>query len=121
MVNLTIDGQPHTRWKSPKPLLPVNLNRMSAVIRMPRKTRGAVSRTSFHDSQDRKRMRPRVFPLLAPLAKPRLNEDGQYETKARGLAILNSPQLNKGTAFTALERKTLGLTGLLPPEISTLA
>jgi malate dehydrogenase (oxaloacetate-decarboxylating) len=43
------------------------------------------------------------------------------ETKARGLAVLNSPLLNKGTAFTAEERKALGLTGLLPPDISTLA
>jgi malate dehydrogenase (oxaloacetate-decarboxylating) len=66
-------------------------------------------------------MRHRVFPILAPLAKPRLNHDGHYETTARGLAILNSPQLNKGTAFTDLERRTLGLTGLLPPEISSLA
>ena len=45
---------------------------------------------------------------------------GAISTKARGLAVLNSPTLNKGTAFTAEERKALGLTGLLPPEISTL-
>ena len=42
------------------------------------------------------------------------------QTRARGLDVLNSPMLNKGTAFTALERKELGLTGLLPPEITTL-
>lgn len=66
-------------------------------------------------------MRQRVIPILAPLARHRQNEDGCYETKSRGLAVLNSPLLNKGTAFTAEERKTLGLTGLLPPDISTLA
>ncbi len=44
----------------------------------------------------------------------------RYETKARGLDVLNSPTLNKGTAFTARERSTLALTGLLPPDISTL-
>src|SRR5579885_89300 len=64
----------------------------------------------------------RLIPLLAPRlqSSPR-NGDGCDETKARGLAVLNSPLLNKGTAFTAEERKTLGLTGLLPAEISTLA
>ena len=66
-------------------------------------------------------MRQRVIPLLAPMAKHRQDVDGCYETKARGLAILNSPVLNKGTAFSAAERKSLGLTGLLPPDISTLA
>jgi malate dehydrogenase (oxaloacetate-decarboxylating) len=50
----------------------------------------------------------------------RQDGDGSYDTKARGLAVLNSPLLNKGTAFTAEERKALGLTGLLPPDISTL-
>jgi malate dehydrogenase (oxaloacetate-decarboxylating) len=54
------------------------------------------------------------------MTKPRQSADGCYETKARGLAVLNSPLLNKGTAFTAEERKELGLTGLLPPDISTL-
>src|SRR6266852_5578271 len=65
-------------------------------------------------------MRQRVFPLLAAVPKRRQNGDGCHETKVRGLAVLNSPVLNKGTAFTAGERKALGLTGLLPPDISTL-
>lgn len=65
-------------------------------------------------------MRQRVIPILAPVTKSRAQADGCYQTKARGLAVLNSPLLNKGTAFTAEERKTLGLTGLLPPDISTL-
>jgi len=65
-------------------------------------------------------MRQRVIPLLAPMTKHRHNGDGSHGTKARGLAVLNSPLLNKGTAFTAEERKALGLAGLLPPDISTL-
>ncbi len=66
-------------------------------------------------------MRRRVIPPLAFPTKPRRNGNGHYETSARGLAVLNSPLLNKGTAFTAEERNSLGLTGLLPPKISTLA
>jgi malate dehydrogenase (oxaloacetate-decarboxylating) len=42
------------------------------------------------------------------------------KTKARGMAVLTTPLLNKGTAFTLEEREDLGLTGLLPPVISTL-
>ncbi len=63
----------------------------------------------------------RVGPLLAfaPLA-PRATNEIQL-TKTRGLDVLNSPLLNKGTAFSNSERVALGLTGLLPPEVSTLA
>ena len=49
-------------------------------------------------------MQQRAIPILAPVTKPRHHEDGYRETKARGLAVLNSPLLNKGTAFTAEER-----------------
>jgi malate dehydrogenase (oxaloacetate-decarboxylating) len=65
-------------------------------------------------------MRLRVIPILAPAARRRQQNDACYETKARGLAVLNSPQLNKGTAFTAEERDALGLAGLIPPDISSL-
>ena len=65
-------------------------------------------------------MRRRANPHLAPITQQANNRDGCYDTKSRGLAVLNSPLLNKGTAFTAEERRTLGLTGLLPPDISTL-
>ena len=68
-------------------------------------------------------MRQRVIPQLASITKPtkrRQNSESCCETKARGLAVLNSPQLNKGTAFTAEERNALGLNGLLPSDVGTL-
>jgi malate dehydrogenase (oxaloacetate-decarboxylating) len=39
---------------------------------------------------------------------------------ARGRAILSSPTINRGTAFTLAEREQLGLTGLLPTGVTTL-
>jgi len=67
-------------------------------------------------------MRQRVIPLLASRvpSSEQLDGDGYYHTKARGMAVLTTPLLNKGTAFTAEERKELGLNGMLPPVISTL-
>jgi len=42
------------------------------------------------------------------------------EIHARGLAVLDDPQLNRGTAFTLEEREHLGLHGLLPSGLETI-
>jgi len=38
----------------------------------------------------------------------------------RGHALLETPSLNKGTAFTYQEREALGLDGLLPPVVESI-
>lgn len=38
----------------------------------------------------------------------------------RGVELLHDPLLNKGSAFTAVERDALGLRGLLPPRPATM-
>ncbi len=54
-----------------------------------------------------------------------LKEDAEtgrsyYSTTLTGEAVLNNPFLNKGQAFTATERRELGLDGLLPTATATL-
>ena len=38
----------------------------------------------------------------------------------RGMALLRDPLLNKGTAFTEVERDALGLRGLLPAHVLSM-
>ena len=39
---------------------------------------------------------------------------------ARGIDVLDDPQINRGTAFTVEERSHLGLTGMLPSTVESL-
>jgi malate dehydrogenase (oxaloacetate-decarboxylating) len=48
------------------------------------------------------------------------NRKPYAEVSLRGQALLSLGKANKGTAFTAEERQTLGLDGLLPPLITTI-
>lgn len=41
--------------------------------------------------------------------------------EARGVTVLHDPDMNKGSGFTESERDRLGLRGLLPPRVSTMA
>jgi len=40
--------------------------------------------------------------------------------RLRGMPVLRTPMLNRGTAFTLAEREALGLTGLLPEGVATI-
>ena len=50
----------------------------------------------------------------------RVAGDGAYETTARGQVILETPFLNKGSAFSFDERAEMGLHGLLPAAVTTI-
>ena len=55
-----------------------------------------------------------------PAVDPETHERYLLVSK-RGAAIKSDPILNKGTCFTREERKSLGLSALLPPGVSTPA
>ena len=55
-----------------------------------------------------------------PFDLARTAEGMVVRIRARGRAVLGSPMLNRGTAFTLAEREALGLTGLLPDGVSTI-
>lgn len=49
-----------------------------------------------------------------------LNTTGPIDCALSGAALLNTPYLNKGSAFPTEERRQFGLTGLLPQNVQTL-
>jgi malic enzyme len=48
------------------------------------------------------------------------DQDEPLEVQVRGAQLIQNPLLNKDAAFTAEERRTLGLQGLLPPRQLTI-
>jgi malate dehydrogenase (oxaloacetate-decarboxylating) len=52
--------------------------------------------------------------------RPYVMEGTVAQIRARGNAVLTTPMINRGTAFTLEERAALGLTGLLPGGVSTI-
>src|SRR5579875_2640627 len=48
------------------------------------------------------------------------DQDGGWRTTLRGRQVLADPRINKGTAFDDTERRSLGLTGLIPAAHFTL-
>jgi malate dehydrogenase (oxaloacetate-decarboxylating) len=50
----------------------------------------------------------------------RVASDGAFETAAYGQEILETPFLNKGSAFSLDERAALGLHGLLPAAVTSI-
>jgi malate dehydrogenase (oxaloacetate-decarboxylating) len=60
-----------------------------------------------------------VMPGGLPLQAPR--SDVPLKITQRGADLYRDPLLNKGSAFTPQERVTLGLDGLLPSRVNTMA
>jgi malate dehydrogenase (oxaloacetate-decarboxylating) len=55
-----------------------------------------------------------------PYELARTPEGVTARIRARGHAVLSSPTINRGTAFTEAQRRQLGLVGLLPDGVTTL-
>src|SRR5580692_11511451 len=49
-----------------------------------------------------------------------MNAQQTFETSLSGYDLINSPRLNKGTAFSDEERDAFDLHGLLPPHVGSL-
>jgi malic enzyme len=60
-----------------------------------------------------------ISPGELPLQAPRADVPLRIET--RGAELYRDPLLNKGTAFTPQERALLGIDGLLPSRVNTMA
>lgn len=60
-----------------------------------------------------------IVPGDRPLQAPR--GDAPMKITRRGAELYRDPLLNKGSAFTPQERATLGLDGLLPSRVNTMA
>ena len=50
----------------------------------------------------------------------KLGGEDRIETRKRGVWLLKNPSTNKGLAYTAAERRALGLGGLLPNQVLTI-
>jgi malate dehydrogenase (oxaloacetate-decarboxylating) len=61
-----------------------------------------------------------AVPLAAVPPTPFDRAKPSHLPRVRGMDILDTPLLNKGTAFSYEERTLLGLHALLPPQVETL-